>query len=153
MQINIAAVGDRAIELRFQQIPQTVHDRLLATIKALTLRLLDRIHAAEPKLTGRLEGRTRAYFTDRENLIRGAIRAGSSRGDKLKAMALEYGAHGQAHVKAYSRASDAAVAAYTRRVNVAAHDFMRGPFGEMRAEILETIRRAFSGAITETESD
>jgi len=146
MQINIAVVGDRAIALKFGRIPVAIHDRLLQTIRQLTLRLLDRIHEAEPKLTGRLEARTKAYFTDKENLIRGAIRPGSARADKLKAMALEFGAHGTASVKAYTRGNDVAVQAYKRHVNISEHRFLRDPFAEMTSEIETAIRRAFQSA-------
>lgn len=146
MQINIAVVGDRAIALKFDRIPVAIHDRLVLTIHQLVDRLLDRIHAAEPKLTGRLEARTRAYYTDKENLIRGAIRPGSARQDKLKAMALEFGAHGTAHVKAYTRGHDVAVQAYTRHVNIAEYRFLRDPFAEMKGEIEAAIRAAFQSA-------
>lgn len=146
MQINIAVIGDRAIAFKLGRIPQTIHDRLLATIRRLTDQLLARIQGAEPSDSGRLRSKTKAYFTDRDNLIRGAIRPGASRADKLKAMALEFGAHGQAHVRAYSRGHDAAVAAYTRHVNIAEHRFLRGPFDEMRTDIEDEIRRAFQSA-------
>lgn len=146
MDINIAVVGDRAIALKFGRIPIAIHDRLLQTIHDLTEKLLDRIHDAEPEATGRLKERTRAYFTDRENLIRGAIRPGSARQDKLKAMALEFGAHGTAHVKAYTRGHDVAVQAYTRHVNIAEHRFLRDPFAEMKGEIEAAIRAAFQSA-------
>lgn len=146
MQINITVVGDRAIALKFQRIPVAIHDRLLATITRLTEELYSRIEAAEPKLSGRLESRTTERITDRDNLIAGAVRIGGSRGDKLKALALEFGAHGTASVHAYSRGHDAAVSAYTRQVNIAEHRFLRGPFDAMAGEIEDEIKRAFAGA-------
>jgi hypothetical protein len=150
MQINIAVVGDRAIALKFAQIPLALHDKLLLTVRRLTLALLARIQAAEPTLSGKLQSKTKAYFTDRENLIRGAIRPGSSRDDKLKALALEFGAHGTAAVKAYTRASDVTVQAYRRHVNIQEHRFLRGPFDEMRSEIENAIRKAFQSAAETT---
>lgn len=149
MQINITVSGDRAIAFRFGKISASIHARLLATVRSLTNRLLANIKAAEPKLSGRLESRTRAYFIDRDDLIRGVVRPGASFQDKLKAMALEFGAHGSALVHSYTRGNDVLVRAYHRHVNIAEHDFLRGPFAAMRSEIETEIRAAFFGAAEE----
>lgn len=149
MEFQFTVIGDRGIALKFERIPETIHDRLTKTIRDLTLRLEAAIETQEPQNTGRLRTRTKPFFTDKEQLIRGVVRVTGNRAEKLKALALEFGAHGTATVKAYTRGSDVAVSQYQRHVQVAEHRFLRGPFDAMQAEIETAIKRAFDSAIVD----
>lgn len=154
----VLAVDPRKITLRFDEFPQQAHKTLLARITSLTQELEARIKAAEPRLSGRLVKDTASSVRDKPERISGTVRITA---DFAKAAALEYGAHGSTAIQAHSAALDhvyarmispmvVIVAAHTRRVSIAQHEFLRGPLGAMQSEFKKQIEDALAEALGET---
>jgi hypothetical protein len=157
-------VDDRAIRLRLESLPSRLRSRLHPVVARLTDELLGRVRAIEPDRTGKLRAATQAFVDDRENLVRGRVRVlavpGRGLSHNIAAAALEYGAHRLVHVSAhqthidtiFGRASArqlAIVDAYTRRANITAERFMRGPAAALRPTALAALQQAVDDAVKE----
>ena len=128
-------------------------------IEALTADLLSRVVGGEPVKTGKLRSETGSSVVERGELIRGTVRvAAQDAAEAKKAAALEYGATKPAQVAAhtaqlghvFARAVapfEVVVAAYTRRPNLAARRFLRGPLDAMRSEIVDGLKQALEEAL------
>lgn len=159
---DINVTGDRRIDARFAALPDTVRARLREAMGSIIGELDARVTGSEPVRTGKLRGETRSFVDETKDLIRGRVRivtkgAGAAEGGK--AAALEYGAHGLSPVKAHGRTVSnifgrmvaptlIMVDAYSRQLNLPAHNFLRGPLAEMKGDIMERLRAAVEGAAT-----
>ncbi|HEV2097419.1 MAG TPA: hypothetical protein VGR45_00680 [Stellaceae bacterium] len=156
---GIELQNDRVVDLRFEQFPERAREALERRIGGLTQALLDRVHGAEPDLTGKLRGETVSRVSSTKNAVRGQVRvAASDKSEYAKAGALEFGTHGSAEVKAHTAhlshifsrliaPTEVLVAAYSRRPNIAARHYERGPLDAMRSQIIEELRAALTEAI------
>jgi hypothetical protein len=141
---------DRRLVLQFERLPLTLKTNLTTTITTLTDQLRLRVRAAEPRRTGRLQLETRSFVDVSETAVRGRVRVlgPSGAGPNIAAAALEYGAHQRFQVRAYQRAGGSiAVSAYTRRANIAARRFLRGPAEAMHARILAELTAAVDQSV------
>lgn len=154
--MNVTAIvsGERDVAARLDELPDRVHQRLVEPITRLTRRLLGLYQAAEPSRTGKLRQETVSHVEVSRDLVRGRVTVAASTANEFaKAGALEYGAHGTAHVAAFERRghapygapADQMVAAYSRHLDLAEHRFARGALDEMRGEIKETLEAAIGG--------
>lgn len=159
ISIQVKPEDERRIELHLEELPSRLMTRMKPVITELTNELLRRIHAAEPVRTGRLRQSTQAFVDEHPDRITGRVRVvtgrglGAVRGSTHEAYAaLEYGAHRSfvvhqheehlSHV--FRRRADnhlVMVQAYTRRANITAQRFMRGPATAMRARVLAEFQR------------
>ena len=147
--VRIAVAGDHRVGLRFDEFPDDLYDELREQIEALSNELFPRVQAATPSLTGMLRSQERLrIFTDK-NSIKGYvdIDGGSASYSYAKAGALEYGAHKQTHVSAYTRPLDVLVDAYERTPNITEHSFERGPLEEMQPEIIARLNAVVERAV------
>jgi hypothetical protein len=157
-------VDDRAVKLRLEELPSRLRSRLRPVIARLTEQLLGQVRAAEPVRTGKLRAATQAFVDDKENFVRGRVRVlavpGRGGSHNIAAAALEYGAHRLVHVKQhethidtiFGRASArqlAIVDAYTRRANITAERFLRGPAATLRPAAIAALERAVNDAVDE----
>lgn len=163
MDFGIEIDGDRLVALRFEQFPERARAAIANRLGSITQRLLARVQGTEPSRTGRLRSETQSSVAARGDRISGRVFVDASRGgegEHGKAGALEYGAHGTAHVGAHAmqlshiynemmEPREVLVAAYDRRVNIAERRFLRGPLDEMRSEIIEELRQALAEVAAE----
>lgn len=158
MSWAVSAAGDRRIEARFERFPEKLRGALRDEITAIIAELEARVISAEPVRTGKLRAETQAFVDDRKDFIRGRVRViTSGKGDGAKVAALEYGAHALSPVRAHARTiahiygrlvapRQIIVSAYSRQLDLPAHQFLRGPLAEMRGEIMERLKRAVETA-------
>ena len=148
--VRIEIDGDLKVGLRFAEFPNGLRAALKAEINALANEVFGAVQAATPVNTGRLRGQEGVKVFDDANKISGKVFVDDeTANDAIKAAALEYGSKGQSievmapkmsldHVfeKALAAPQMALVAAYSRKPNVAAHSFLRGPLERMQPEII-----------------
>jgi hypothetical protein len=150
-------VDERNVLLHLNELPSRLHTALRPVIAKLTEQLLARVHAAEPRRTGQLQRATQAFVDDKQDYIRGRVRvlAISGRGHNVMAAALEYGAHRMVRVRAHQTHIDhifnrksarqiAMVDAYTRRANINAYRFLRGPMTSVREQARTELERVIA---------
>jgi transposase len=154
-------VDDRQVVLRLEGLEKRLRSQLHASITKLTGQLLSRVRAGEPTRTGRLRQETQAFVDDKTNFVRGRVRVLAARGMKghnVAAAALEYGAHRAVRVRQHTTHVEhvfdrighrqvAIVDAYTRRANITAQRFLRGPLAGMRPSIRAEFERVIQEAI------
>lgn len=158
--VGIIIEGDRRVAIKFDELPQGVHDALLARIKELTPVLAGRVRELAPERTGKLRKEIDSGVFDDKDRIAGAVFvAGEGKQDYVKAAALEYGAHGKVKVGAHESSLDhvfaarlesplkVMVSAYTRQANIAAVKFLRTPIEAMTPEIVAALREATDQAM------
>jgi hypothetical protein len=146
--ISAVIQNDRQVIVKLEGFSKQVRDEYLKVITEAVARLLPAIRAATPSKTGATRASIQGFVDDRGDKITGKVKALS--GGKVnilkKTLALEYGAKGQSTVKAYERSITtvfgkaiepriALISAYTRTMNIAPQNFMRGPFEAMRSQI------------------
>src|SRR5438477_13133927 len=98
---NADAAG-RRVAATLEGLPADLLIRLRPTFERLTAELLAKVRAGEPHRTGALEAATQAFVDDIAGVrLRGRVRVLAEPGQtgrfNVKAVALEYGAHGAAH--------------------------------------------------------
>jgi hypothetical protein len=148
-------MDDRLLTVHIDKLPDLLRQALLPVISGLTNELLAQVHSLEPRRTGALISNTRAFVDQGENFVRGRVRVLANAGDafNIAAAALEYGAHRAVDVRSYRRRSGA-VRGYTRRANIRAHNFLRGPEAAIqqraKAEITEAVIKAMQGTTAPT---
>jgi hypothetical protein len=149
--------------VRLQELPTEVRARLRPVITRLTHQLLAQVKAGVPVRTGKLRQRVHSFIDDehsqRRNFIRGRVRVLNSYSKNFAAAAgaLEYGRHRRFEVRAHRvRRTEAFgrptkpytvnMPAHTRRANIVAMRFLRGPAAAQlpraRAEIRAVIEQA-----------
>lgn len=154
--IGVVITGDRQVAIKFDQFPIALHDPLKATITSLTGALAANIRAAAPDKTGKLRSEIQdTVFDDGADRIVGFI---SVSGDFAKAGALEYGAHRATRVSAHTAKLDhvwskrlnapltVLIQSYSRRQNVTATRFERGPTQAMSADIAAALEETVNQA-------
>jgi hypothetical protein len=144
MDLNLTVtMDDRLLTAHLDKLPDLMKQALRPVIATLTNELLAQVHSLEPRRTGALISQTRAFVDEGENFVRGRVRALSSTGHvhNIVAAVLEYGGHRTVDVKGYARRSGA-VRGYTRRENIKAHDFLRGPEAAIRQRAVAAIKEA-----------
>jgi hypothetical protein len=160
--VRFDVFGLREAALRFDKFPQIAHDKLLAEITELTDVLEGRVISGMPRKTGKLASAViKQVFDDQPRKIAGWVSI--DREEVRKAAALEYGATGQANLKAHSAKLDhywskkleAAVTvfvkAHTRQLNLVAERFMRNAVVGLSADAITGMNRAVDEAIKESE--
>lgn len=158
--ITANVTGATEAGLLFDQFPLKARDAFVAKITDLTRQLESRIAGAAPVKTGALQAMVRSFIDSDENRISGKVKVvtGSSKNDAIRAIALEYGAHGRFTVAAHQRQistvfgravapTAAFVGAYERTANISERRFMRGPLEDMSSEILEQLRTVLADAL------
>lgn len=160
---DVLTVGERQLQAFFDDFPQRLEDRLYAAMTRISTRLLAAVEAAEPNRSGQLRGATQAFVDRTATGVRAGVRVtGGSEGKAGygKAAALESGAHRPTTVREhwavrsnfwgrYGAAQWVLIDAYTRRVNISADRFLRGPFAALEGEIIGELEAALSGAAEE----
>jgi hypothetical protein len=162
MKVGIEIVTDRRVALKFDTFPVQAHDALLDVITSSTERLRALVEGAAPKRTGKLEAEITSRVIDATNHITGSVGfpAGLTPTEYGKAAALEYGAHGTAHLRAHSAKLghlwgkliapiQVLVAAHDRRLNIAKRDFLRGPLHAIEDGVLADMKGALDQAVAE----
>jgi hypothetical protein len=138
---------------RFTDLPPNLQKALLARLRPVEQAMLARVQAAVPKKTGKLLSEIQGFLDSGPDWVRARVRviidknAGASRRgnyDAGKAAALEYGAQSAVQVQAFRRRRGEDVRSYQRRVNIAVHRFLRGPFSATRPEAEAAIRAAIA---------
>jgi hypothetical protein len=160
MELGLAVIGDRKIQLAFDEFPKSAHVRIFERITGLTAELKARIEDAAPKgATGELEASISSKVYDQPERIRGRVAV--TEPPFGKAAALEYGAHKATPVKAHRMRRDhvfarrlaepltVEVKAYTRQPNIVARRYLRGPLEAIESDAIAGIREALEDAITQ----
>jgi hypothetical protein len=156
IEFKIDVVNEDRLQLRLNEFPRKVQQRLKATIGTLVRELLARVQAAEPTRTGTLRRATHAFVD--EGLrggapwVRGRVRV--TRESRLGARfgALEYGApgtrrRGLVQVRAYSRAGSRVSSYRRRQPTIKEMRFLRGPARAQRARAIAALEAALNDAI------
>jgi len=147
---------DSRITLRFEQFPAAFHDRLLAVMQELEIRLEADAKAREPVQTGRLRSQTGGRVYDHDTRIAAVVGVRAETGeDARKAAALEYGSHRSIMVRAhearlthlFGRAISpmmVTVPEHSRMTNLDPRRFLRDAIAGMHSEAIEAMRQAVS---------
>lgn len=158
MDIGLQITTDRRVALKFDVFPKQAHDELLSVITSATDRLRGLVEGAVPKNSGQLASEIVGRVVDAANHITGSVGIlGATPNDYAKAGALEYGAHGTAHLREHGAKlghlwgkmiapMQVIVAAHDRRVNIQQHDFLRGPLRAMQEDVLAQMKQALDQA-------
>jgi len=146
--------SDRRVTLFFEQFPQAAHDRLLAVMQELQIRLAADVIAREPVQTGRLRSQSGGRVYDHDTRIAAVVgvRAETAQ-DARKAAALEYGSHRSIMVRAhearlthlFGRAISpmmVTVPEHSRTTNIDPRRFLRDAIAGMHSEAIEALRQA-----------
>lgn len=161
MDLGISISTDRRVAVKFDEFPHQAHDNLLEAITGMTDRLRGMVEGYVPKRTGRLASEITSRVVDAPNHITGYV--GVSNGnanDFAKAAALEYGAHGTAHLREHAaklghlwgaliEPMQVIVAAHDRRLNIAEQDYLQGPLRMIENDALVQMRDALQAAAVE----
>jgi hypothetical protein len=153
--------NERAVELLLDRFEKSARENVRAIVEAKTAELADRIRAAAPRLTGKLQSSIKEEVRETDDRIRGRVFVS---GDFAKAGALEYGAHGTFTRKAHeeklthlwARAfmmPEVEVSPTTVHMDLDARRYIRDPFAEMQADIEDELRQALDNAAEEASSD
>jgi hypothetical protein len=159
ISFDLSTSSSNKVAALFDAFPQIARGELEAEIRGIIEELDGLVKAAEPARTGQLRQSTIAYVLVEPNRISGRIKIAGPSGSEIfaKAGALEYGAHRPTKVKSHSRVVSSIfgrlvaptteiVQAYTRSVNIAEQDFLRGPLESRQSSILERIQGALDRA-------
>jgi hypothetical protein len=157
IEFKIDAVDEDRLQLRLNEFPRKVQQRLKATIGTLIRELLTRVQAAEPVHTGTLRRATHAFVDEGIRggapWVRGRVRVSRASGLGARFGVLEYGGPGArrrgrpVQVRAYSR-SGTRVASYQRgQPRIRAIRFLRGPARAQRARAIAALEAALNDAI------
>jgi hypothetical protein len=160
--ISVTITGDRALQVKLDELPSRIHDRLVGPITRLTERLEAAVREDAPDRTGKLRSEITSRVYDDPDRITGRvfIAAGDDKEAYGKAAALEYGAHGTAQVSAHEARLDhvfsrlvapmeVMVRRHSRRLDIAARLFFRGPERALAPEAEAEIRAAIDAAIAD----
>lgn len=143
-------IDDRRIQARFEALPEALKRQLVPRLRVIEEAFLAAVHAAEPRRTGRLIQETQGFVNVGDDYVRAVVKVlhdpGSTGRDNAKAAALEYGAHATITVRGYEALHGENVAAYQRRVNIAEHRFLRGPFEAIKEDARLAIEQAIVAA-------
>lgn len=165
--VYVTVSGERRVSLKLDEFPQELRGQLEARISELTAELQAQVEAAAPSRTGRLRSEIRGrVFADNPNHVSGIVDIAGVKGsgDFAKAAALEYGAHASTKVSAHPMKLDhywasklaaptmVMVAAHNRTVNIAEHDFLRGPLAEMEPQIQMALEEVVEAATIEADA-
>lgn len=154
MQIDAIVTGEREVLARLDTLAERVQKRLKARLERLVPQIEADERSRAPVRTGKLRSEIQGHVTAGTDFVVGQVRvAAQNRAEFAKAGALEYGAHGTAAVHAFSRAghtpfgqrAEQMVDAYTRRVDVMAHRYVRGAAENWRNEAKAALEEAVSG--------
>ena len=167
MTVTVTTRGARELALRFEEFPQEVHATLSQRIKEVTDALYDQIRLAAldkfahptGKLQSEIAGR---FFNDSQTRIAGyvSVFAGGDRNEYAKAATLEYGSEKPRKVSAKAGAgammrltgsNRRVYARMTKPALIPAFRYLRGPFDEMRPEIIAALTEAVAQAVAEED--
>jgi hypothetical protein len=158
---GIAIDGDQRVTLRFEQFPDTLHERLLGTLQRLEQRLEQMVLAQEPARTGALRQLTGGRVYEHPDRIAAVVGVRSqSANEAKKAAALEYGSHRSLVVRAHTaklshlwaRAINPIIVyipSHSRVSDISPQRFLRGPIDAMRGEAVAELRAAVAEAEAE----
>lgn len=161
MEIGVEVVSERNVALKFDTFPVQAHAGLLQVITQATVQLRGMVADRVPKRTGLLASEISSRVLDYPDRITGIVEiAGMVPGDFGKAAALEYGAHGQAHVREHAeklghlfgkmmQPIQVIVRAHDRRLNIEQHDFLRGPLAEISGDVMAQMQEVLAQVIEE----
>lgn len=159
MEIGLQITTDRRVGLKFDEFPTQAHDELLGAITSATNKLRDMVVGATPKRSGKLASEITSSVVDGARSITGYVGVkGAVSNDYAKAAALEYGAHGTAHLREHGAKLShlwskmiepmmVIVKAHNRKLNIAEHDFLRGPLRAIEAGTLSDLQAALARAV------
>jgi hypothetical protein len=160
MDFDAVITGDRRIVARFDEMPRDIRSALVKRITKLTKRLYGRVRDLVPTDTGKLQKEIIWRVFSDPLKVKGVVmlQGGLTQSEYIKAAALEYGAHGAAHPRAYQRTITEAfgrglapttidVRAYDRVVNIEARLYMRSALADTEeeavAELTEELNEQF----------
>ena len=152
--------GDRALQARFERIPETVRDRLRKTVESLALNLVASVQRsylsgqALKAPTGTLRRSINEKTTATDTTVEASV--GPNMAVAKYAAFQEFGYHGTESVREHLRlikqafgrpiaAQKVTVSAHTRKVNYGGHPYMRPAFETMRPQIVAEISRVVGG--------
>lgn len=156
MTFAIHVAGEREAELVLEDLPEKAREVLKPVINELIEELYGQVVGREPVRTGRLRSTTaKAEAQDRGDRVSGRVFIDA---DFAKAAALEYGAHGTATVRAHMETLGhvfghlvapfaVLVAEHSRHVDIAEHEFLRGPLHDIEAQALDRMREALANLV------
>jgi hypothetical protein len=153
MNVRITETGARDVALSLERMPDDVRDRLASRIRGFTARLEPMVAERVPSRTGRARSQVGSVVDVMPDLVRGRVYVQGPGAENAKLGALEYGARRRHVVREHKRMLDhlwgrailpmqVIVDRYMRTPNIAEHRFLRGPFEQMRPEILAGLREA-----------
>ena len=152
--------GDKALQARFDRIPDTVRERLRKTVESLALTLVasvQRSYLSGQSLkvkTGTLRRSINEKTTTTETSVEAAV--GPNMKEAKYAAFHEFGYHGTESVREHLMLIKQAfgkpitpqqvtVGAHSRKVDYAGKPFMRPAFDAMRPQIVSEISRVVEG--------
>lgn len=158
--VGVFVEGDRRIEQKFDQFPQSVHSKLYGSISSIIARLAAKVRTSVPKRTGKLASEVHSEVKDSRDRITGVVGFSA---EFAKAGALEYGGTGKPFkVRAHELRLDHVFAnrlgsplrvmvdAHSRPTHLIARRFERNSLEQMRAEIENDLRDVVEAAAAET---
>jgi hypothetical protein len=165
--VYVTVSGERRVALKLDEFPQELRGQLEARISELTAELQAQVEAAAPSRTGKLKSEIRGrVFADNPKHVSGIVDvyAPKGSGEFAKAAALEYGASASTNVSTHPMKLDhywadklaapttVLVAAHSRTVNIAEHDFLRGPLAAMEPQIQMALEEVVEAATIEADA-
>lgn len=147
MEIGIDLLGERKVDLRFEEFPETARVNLRKAIEDKTGELADLIRNRVPKRTGKLASLIQSRVSESTTQITGVVAVAADFG---KAGALEYGTHKTIVMKS-SHVFDRIVPTFNveRKLNIEARSFLRGPLDEIASGAFDAMRTAVESALDE----
>lgn len=164
--LGVYITGAREMGLRFERFPETLRADLVPVIGELTAETLAMVEALLPNRTGRLRGEMSMAVHDLPDAVTGVVGLPPGLGsgpDSVYAAAgaLEYGAHGDYTVKAHAMRLDhlwaratglpmtVDVPEHSRRLDLEARRFMRGPALAMRGRVFARLEDVVDRTVAE----
>lgn len=148
VEVVFDVANERELGVHFEHLLPEIREGLEPVLASLSQRLLGIVQPAEPHRTDLLAEATYAFTRMAAEKLGGGVSigpepsGGGSGKHNVKAGALEYGAHSNVEVSAYTRADGTEVSAYHRHANIEAMRFLRNAIDQMRAEAESEIAAA-----------
>jgi hypothetical protein len=156
MEIKATISGDKELALELDEFTDQVRAALTPIVQEATDHLEALVLERAPYRTGRLKTEIGKYLDVVADSVRGKVKVTVPSGDineLRRVLSLEYGAFNTTSVRAHASTVSTVfgrfidpmrvlVDAYSRRPNIEAEDFMRGPLAEISTITLDRMREA-----------
>jgi hypothetical protein len=155
----VYSVHGESVGMKFERFPEQARAALTARMHGLVDELEARVKSVVHKRSGKLAAEISAFVDSNDKGVVGKVKV-LTHGDVneiRRALTLEFGGHGTAAPIGPHRGrgrslrgrllGEGLVSAYSRRVNIAEEDYLRGPLHEMEGRVLEELRRGLDEAV------